>query len=77
MLRLTDQNAALNQQMEERLHRHTEPDRGLPTVMDKAPQPALSLIARYAEVHPGVSIEFTLLGIAIVTAPTRRAYLHV
>ena len=89
---LADQYASLDQQIEERLRGHAALDRGHLTIIANAPQPALSLIARYTEQYPNISVDFTLfdwasamqrlrerrVDIAIVTEPTKSEdlYLH-
>ncbi|MEO0860253.1 MAG: LysR family transcriptional regulator [Pseudomonadota bacterium] len=57
---LADQYATLDQQIEERLRGHATLDHGHLTIIANAPQPALSLIRRFADRYPHVSIEFAL-----------------
>uniref|UniRef100_UPI00373FC829 LysR family transcriptional regulator substrate-binding protein n=1 Tax=Candidatus Rhodobacter oscarellae TaxID=1675527 RepID=UPI00373FC829 len=58
---LADDFAALDQRIEERLRGHTDVERGQLTIIANAPQPALSLIARYTGTYPLVSVDFRLL----------------
>ncbi|MGZ2257201.1 LysR family transcriptional regulator [Roseobacter sp. A03A-229] len=91
LFQLADQYAALDQQIAERLRGHAALDRGHLTIIANAPQPALSLIARYTARYPNISVEFTLfdwasamqrlrerlVDIAIVTEPTRQDDLYI
>ncbi|MEL7125316.1 MAG: LysR family transcriptional regulator [Pseudomonadota bacterium] len=91
LFQLADAYASLNQQIEERLRGHAALDRGHLTIIANAPEPALSLIARYTEQYPNVSVDFTLfdwssamqrlqerrVDIAIVTEPTQDADLFI
>ncbi|MEO0938310.1 MAG: LysR family transcriptional regulator [Pseudomonadota bacterium] len=81
---LADRYAVLGREIAERLRGHASLDLGHLTIIANAPQPALSLIARYAERYPNVSIDFTLfdwasamqrvrerrVDVAIITNPT-------
>jgi len=91
LFQLADKYASLDQQIEERLRGHAALDRGHLTIIANAPQPALSLLARYADHYPNVSIDFTLfdwssamqrlqerrVDIAIVTEPTTSSELYI
>ncbi|WP_299869962.1 LysR family transcriptional regulator [uncultured Roseobacter sp.] len=91
LFQLADEYASLDQQIEERLRGHAALDRGHLTIIANAPQPALSLIARYANDYPNVSIDFTLfdwssamqrlqerrVDIAVITEPTPSSELYI
>ncbi|MEM1427926.1 MAG: LysR family transcriptional regulator [Pseudomonadota bacterium] len=91
LFRLADEYTALGQQIEERLRGHAALERGHLTVIANAPQPALSLLARYARRYPNISLEFTLfdwasamqrlherrVDIAIITEPTVQEDLYI
>ncbi|MEL6241840.1 MAG: LysR family transcriptional regulator [Pseudomonadota bacterium] len=91
LFHLADEYASLDQQIEERLLGHAALDRGHLTIIANAPQPALSLIARYADHYPNVSIDFTLfdwssamqrlqerrVDIAIITEPAASSELYI
>lgn len=91
LFELADAVTALDQQVEERLRGHVNLERGHLTIIANAPQPALSLIARYTEVYPLVSVDFSLLDwtsametvgakhadIAVITEPSQSKELHV
>lgn len=57
---LADKFTSLDEQIEEHLRGHANLDHGHLTIIANAPQPALTLIQRYAEQFPNVSIDFTL-----------------
>jgi molybdate transport repressor ModE-like protein len=58
---LADELTALHQQIEERVRGHVDLRRGNLTIIANAPQPALSLIARYTKRFPDISVDFALL----------------
>lgn len=88
---LADRYAVLGREIAERLRGHASLDLGHLTIIANAPQPALSLIARYAERYPNVSIDFTLfdwasamqrvrerrVDVAIITNPTQLDELYI
>lgn len=57
---LADEFTALDQQIAERLHRHSELDLGHITIIANAPQPALRLIERFTKRFPKISVNFGL-----------------
>ncbi|WP_058288287.1 LysR family transcriptional regulator [Tritonibacter multivorans] len=57
---LADEFAALDQQIAERLHQHSELDLGHISIIANAPQPALRLIARFTRRFPKISVNFGL-----------------
>ncbi|WP_161635655.1 LysR family transcriptional regulator [Actibacterium mucosum] len=57
---LADQFNTLDQQITEHLRGHATLEKGNLTIIANAPQPALSLIHKYAQQFPQVSIDFTL-----------------
>ena len=57
---LADQFHTLDQQINDHLRGHASLEKGHLTIIANAPQPALSLINKYAEQFPSVSIDFTL-----------------
>ncbi|WP_299682429.1 LysR family transcriptional regulator [uncultured Roseobacter sp.] len=91
LFQLADEYASLDQRIEERLRGHAALDRGHLTIIANAPQPALSLIARYADGYPNVSIDFTLfdwssamqrlqerrVDIAVITEPAASRELYI
>lgn len=91
IFQLADDFAALDQQIDERLRGHADVERGQLTIIANAPQPALSMIARYTDTYPLVSVDFKLLDwaaamdhartkqvdIAIITDPTDQTDLYV
>lgn len=91
IFQLADDFAALDQQIDERLRGHADVERGQLTIIANAPQPALSMIARYTDAYPLVSVDFKLLDwaaamdrartkqvdIAIITDPTDHTDLYV
>lgn len=58
---LADQLAALDQQIDERLRGHLDLRRGHLSIIANAPQPALSLIAKYTHRYSEISVDFAVV----------------
>lgn len=88
---LADEFTALDQQIAERLQRHSELDVGHITIIANAPQPALRLIERFTKRYPKISVNFALcdwssaveqlhshrIDIAVITDPPKQPDLFV